>query len=186
MKNVTNTQDKNFTRKGKVYGLWKKANDNRAIRKEFGINDFDDEFVEDGEKEALEYTKQQTNRDKAIALLAKLKAKEAEGMSVSKVFWKDGQPTLVESSSKMQWDSRLQSMGFGRPENKGLPATDSNPRVPAGWEAKLDRKRRRQYTLAETPTMTFSGSAGFLGPEYYQDEEQLEAYINSLENDNNE
>ena len=32
MKNVTNTQDKNFNRKGKVYGMWKKANDNRALR----------------------------------------------------------------------------------------------------------------------------------------------------------
>ena len=184
MKNVTNTQDKNFTRKGKVYGLWKKANDNRAIRKEFGINDFDDEFADDGEKEALEYTKQQTNRDKAIALLAKLKAKEAEGMGASKVYWKDGQPTLVESSSKMQWEARLAP--FGRPENKGLPATDANPRVPAGWEAKLDRKRRRQYTLAETPTMAFASASSMLSPEYYQDEEQLEAYINSLENDNNE
>lgn len=138
------------------------------------------------DEDAQAYTKQQTNRDQALALLAKLKAKEAQGMAVSKVFWKDGQPTLVESSSKMQWDSRITAMGFGRPENKGLPATDTHPRIPATWEARMDKKRRRQYTLAETPTMTFSGSAGFLGPEYYQDEEQLEAYINSLENDNDE
>lgn len=138
------------------------------------------------DEEAMEYTKDMTNRQKAQALLAKLKAKESQGMATTKVFWVDGQPTLVESSSKMQWDSRIQALGFGRPENKGLPATDTHPRVPAGWEAKMDRKRRRQYTLAETPTMAFSGSAGFLGPEYYQDEEQLEAYIASLENDTDE
>lgn len=136
------------------------------------------------DEDAQAYTKQQTNRDQALALLAKLKAKEAEGMAVSKVFWKDGQPTLVESSSKMYWDKRLEP--FGRPETKGLPATDANPRKPAGWEAKLDRKRRRQYTLAETPTMTFASASGMLSPEYYQDEEQLEAYINSLEQENND
>jgi hypothetical protein len=136
------------------------------------------------DEEAQHYTKQQTNRDQAIALLKKLKAREAEGMGVSKVYWRDGQPTLVESSSKLHWDKRLEP--FGRPENKGLPATNSNPRVPAGWESKFDRKRRRQYTLAETPTMTFASASGMLSPEYYQDEEQLEAYINSLENDDNE
>jgi hypothetical protein len=137
------------------------------------------------DEDAQAYTKQQTNRDQAIALLAKLKAREAEGMAVTKIFWKDGQPTLVESSSKMHWDSRIQAMEFGRPEHKGLPATDSNPRVPSSWEAKLDRKRRRQYTLAETPTMQFK-SSGMLGPEYYQDEDALEAYINSLENETDE
>jgi hypothetical protein len=142
-----------------------------------------EDFNQDAVNEYHSYT---NNRAKAIALLKKLKAKEAQGMAATKVFWRDGQPTLVESSSKLQWDSRIQALGFGRPENKGLPATNSNPRVPAGWEPKFDRKRRRQYTLAETPTMTFAGSSGFLGPEYYQDEEQLEAYIQSLENDSDE
>ena len=135
------------------------------------------------DEDAQAYTKQQTNRDQALALLAKLKAKEAESDVTSKVFWKDGQPTLVTTTND-DWYTRLKR--YGTPENKGLPATDDHPRIPATWEAKLDRKRRRQYTLAETPTMTFTGSAGFLGPEYYQDEEQLEAYINSLENDNDE
>lgn len=174
----------------KDFNYNRKVNDKRVMQaQKFELprayKAIDRDFVP-SDDEAREYSMDMTNRQKAQALLAKLKAKEAQGVAVSKVFWVDGQPTLVESTSKMQWDSRITALGFGRPENKGLPATDSNPRVPAGWEAKMDRKRRRQYTLAETPTMTFSGSAGFLGPEYYQDEEQLEAYINSLENDNNE
>ncbi len=136
-----------------------------------------EDFNQDAVNEYHDYT---DNRAKAIALLNKLKAKETEGMAVSKVFWKDGQPTLVESSSKMQWESRIQALGFKRPENKGLPATDSNPRVPTGWEAKLDRKRRRQYTLAETQTMQ-TPSSGNLPGEYYADEEQVEAYIQSLQ-----
>ena len=134
-----------------------------------------EDFNQDAVNEYHDYT---NNRAQAIALLNKLKSRE--NVAVSKVFWKDGQPTLVESTSKMQWDSRIQALGFGRPENKGLPATDSNPRVAAGWEAKLDRKRRRQYTLAETQTMQ-TPSSGMLPGEYYADEEQVEAYIQSLQ-----
>jgi hypothetical protein len=135
--------------------------------------------AEDFNQDAVnEYHDQTSNRAQAIALLNKLKAKEAGGMAVSKVYWKDGQPTLIESSSRLNWDSKL--MPYGRPENKGLPATDSNPRVPAGWESKMDRKRRRQYTLAETQTMQ-TPSSGMLPGEYYADEEQVEAYIESLQ-----
>ena len=174
-------KDFKFNRKANQARLYRDMGNPQMVRH----NKLNRDFVPTDE-EAMEYTKDMTNRQQAQALLAKLKAKEAQGMAASKVFWVDGQPTLVESSSQMQWDSRIQALGFGRPETKGLPATDVNPRKPAGWEAKMDRKRRRQYTLAETPTMTFSGSAGFLGPEYYQDEEQLEAYINSLENESND
>ena len=173
-------KDFKFSRKANQARLYRDMNNGQMVRH----NKLNREFVPTDE-EAMEYTKDMTNRQKAQALLAKLKAKEAEGMATTKVFWVDGQPTLVESSSKMHWDSRVQALGFGRPEPKGLPATDSNPRVPAGWEAKMERKRRRQYTLAETPTMQFK-SSGMLGPEYYQDEEQLEAYINSLENESND
>lgn len=156
---------------------------NKEARREANtFSQFDDTF---NEVEVKQYHDYQDNRAQALALLAKLKAKEAQGMAVSKVFWKDAQPTLVQSSSKMQWDSRIQALGFGRPENKGRPATNSNPRTPAGWEAKLDRRRRAAYTLAQTQTMTFK-SSGHLPAEYYQEEEQLEAYINSLEKEKNQ
>ena len=142
------------------------------------FSQFDDTF---NEIEVKQYHDYQDNRAQAQALLAKLKAKEAEGMGCTKVFWKDAQPTLVQCSSKMYWEAQLKKRGFdGRPENVGLPATDSHPRVAAGWEAKLDRRRRAAYTLAQTQTMTFK-SSGHLPAEYYQEEEQLEAYINSLE-----
>ena len=132
--------------------------------------------------EVTEYHDYQDQRSQAIKLLNKLKAKEAQGMAVTEIFWLDGQPTLIQSSSDKNLDSRTQGVRFGRPEKKGAPATDSSDRVPAGWEAKLDKKRRRQYTLEETPTMQFA-SSGMLGPEYYVDEAALEAYINSLEDD---
>lgn len=135
---------------------------------------------EQNEQEVQEYHDYKNNRANALALLEKLKAREAEGMAVTKVFWKDQQPTLIESSSEMQWDQRL--MGFGRPETKGLPATDSNPRVPSSWERKRDSKNRRGYTLDETPTMAFK-SSGHLPPHYYQDETALEAYVASLTKD---
>jgi hypothetical protein len=130
-----------------------------------------------------EYHDYQDHRAQAKRLLDKLKAKEAEGVAVSKVFWRNGQPTLVESTSKMQWDSRIQALGFGRPENPGLPATNVNPRKPAGWEAKRDRKNRRAYTLEETPVMNFKAS-GHLPAHYYMDESALEAYVESLTQEN--
>ena len=128
------------------------------------------------DEESMEYIKGATNRQQAQALLNKLKQKE---VFVSKVFWKDGQPTLVESTSEMQWDRRLIKMGFTRPETKGLPATDSCARMPSSWEAKLERKRRRTFTLDETPTMAFKAS-GHLPAHYYMDESALEAYVESL------
>ncbi len=129
--------------------------------------------------EVQEYQSRESNRNEALAVLAKLKGRE---MAVSKVFWKDGQPTLVESSSKLYWEGRLIKKGFKRPEHRGLPATDSTNRVPSSWEAKLDRKRRSSYTLDQTPTMTFAAS-GHLPAHYYapyMDENEMEAYINSL------
>ena len=138
-------------------------------------NNFDQSAV----NEYHDYT---DNRAQAIALLNRLKAREAEGMAATKVFWKDQQPTLVESSSKMQWDQRIMTLGFGRPENKGLPATDSNPRVPSGWERKRDSKNRRAFTMEDTPTMSFKAS-GQLPAHYYMDESALEAYVESLTNE---
>ena len=79
------------------------------------------------DEESMEYIKGATNRQQAQALLNKLKQKE---VFVSKVFWKDGQPTLVESTSEMQGDRRLIKMGFTRPETKGLPATSGFPSLP--------------------------------------------------------
>lgn len=144
------------------------------------MNDFNQEFNQDAINEYHDYA---DNRGRAIALLNKLKAREAQGMATTKIFWRDQQPTLVESSSKLHWDSRIQAMGFGRPETKGLPATDSNPRVPSSWEAKRDRKNKRQFTLEETPTMTYSSDGNMLPAHYYapyMDENEMEAYINSL------
>ena len=122
-----------------------------------------------------EYHDYQDQRSQAIALLNKLKSRPVQ---TSKVIWKDGQPTIVETS-------RLYYKTPGADLSDGSPATDTQDRVPSAWEAKLDKKRRRQYTLDETPVMTFAGSAGMLGPEYYVDEDELEAYINSLENEDN-
>lgn len=126
--------------------------------------------------EVQEYHSRETNRNEALALLAKLKQKE---VAISKVFWRDGQPTLVESTSEMQWDKRLIKMGFTRPEMRGLPATDSHPRMPSSWEAKMERRRKATYTLDETPTMAFKAS-GHLPAHYYMDESSLEAYVESL------
>ena len=154
------------------------------MKNENTFDQFDDTF---NEYEIKAYHDYQDNRGQAIALLNKLKAREAEGMGCSKVFWTDNQPTRVECSSPLHWESQLKKRGFtGRPESPCVPATDANPRKPASWEAKRDRKNIRPYTLAETPTMTFSSNSGMLSPEYYQDEEQLEAYINSLEKESNE
>lgn len=144
--------------------------DANQIRREFAVND---------DRESFHHTDQSLNRNQALRLLNKLKQKE---VFASKVFWKDGQPTLVESTSEMQWDGRMAKMGFTRPETKGLPATDSVPRMPSSWEAKLERKRRRTFTLDETPTMAFKAS-GHLPAHYYMDESALEAYVASLTNE---
>lgn len=135
----------------------------------------DNEQQNDAEVQA--YQSRETNRNEALALLDKLKARE--NVAVSKVFWKDSQPTLVESTSKLYWEQRLVKKGFKRPEMRGLPATDSTPRMASGWEAKLDRRRRANYTLEETPTMAFKAS-GHLPAHYYMDESALEAYVESL------
>jgi len=133
--------------------------------------------LQQNDAEVQEYQSRQSNRNEALNLLTKLKSREADGMVVSKVFWKNGQPTLVESSNRLYWESKLQP--FGRPENKGLPATDNCNRVPSSWEPKLDRRRRANHTLSETPTMAFKAS-GHLPAHYYQDETALESYVESL------
>lgn len=136
------------------------------------------------QQEVAEYHDYQDNRGQALALLAKLKAKEAKGMGATKIFWKDQQPTLVECSSKLYWEGQLKKRGFtGRPETPGVPATDANPRKAASWEKKRDSKNRRAYTLEETPTMNFKAS-GQLPAHYYMDESALEAYVESLTNEN--
>ena len=124
------------------------------------------------DEDAQHYAVQQSNRNSAIALLNKLKSRPVH---TSKIIWKDQQPTIVETT-------RLHYKTPGLDLSDGLPATDTQDRLPSSWEAKLDKKRRRQYTLEETPTMQFA-SSGMLGPEYYVDEDALEAYINSLEKD---
>jgi hypothetical protein len=132
------------------------------------------------EAEVKQYHDYQDNRGQALALLAKLKAKEAEGMGITKVFWKDQQPTIVECSSRLYWEGQLKKRGFtGRPESSSVPATNSNVRKPASWEAKRDEKNRRTYTLEETQTMNFKTS-GHLPAHYYMDESALEAYVESL------
>lgn len=142
------------------------------------FSQFDDTF---NEYEVKRYHDYQDNRKQAIALLEKLKTKQMRlgGMQASKVIWKDAQPTLVETT---RYDGKFKTDGANL--SASSPADGMLDRVPSAWEAKLDRKRRRQYTLAETPTMTFK-SSGHLPAEYYQEEEQLEAYINSLEKEKN-
>ena len=120
-----------------------------------------------------EYHDYQDNRGRALALLAKLKSRPVQ---TSKVIWKDGQPTVVETSR-----NAFKTPGLDLSD--GLPATDTQDRVPSSWEAKLERKRRRQYTLAETPTLTYSSDGNMLPAHYYapyMDENEMEAYINSL------
>lgn len=136
--------------------------------------------LKQNDAEVQEYQSRETNRNEAIALLDKLKNRE---MAVTQVHWKNGQPTLVESSSKLYWEGQLTKRGFTRPEMRGLPATDSCDRVPSSWEAKLERRRRAGYTLEETPTMAFKAS-GHLPAHYYMDESALEAYVASLSKDN--
>jgi hypothetical protein len=132
------------------------------------------------EVEVQEYHDYQDNRSQAAKLLTKLKAKEAEGMGATKIFWRDQQATLVECSSRLYWESQLKKRGFtGRPEYPALPATQSYVRKPATWEAKLEAKNRRTYTLEETQTMNFKTS-GHLPAHYYMDESVLEAYVESL------
>jgi len=132
------------------------------------------------EAEVKDYHDYQDNREQAKRLLANLKARESKGMGTTKIFWKDGQPTLVECSSRLYWESQLKKRGFvGRPEYPALPATQSYPRKPATWEAKLEAKNRRTYTLEETQTMNFKTS-GHLPAHYYMDESVLEAYVESL------
>jgi len=133
--------------------------------------------VQQNDAEVQEYQSRETNRNEALALLAKLKARETP--SVSKVFWKNGQPTLVESTSKLNWDERLTAMGFLRAESRGLPATESHDRTPSSWERKMEGRRRANYTLEETPTMAFKAS-GHLPAHYYMDESALESYVESL------
>lgn len=143
-------------------------------------NDFENDF---NQVEINAYHEYADNRSRAIALLNKLKAREAQGMGCTKVFWKDQQPTLVECSSRMYWETQLKKHNFGRPENPALPATDSHVRQPASWEAKRDAKNRRAFTLEETPVMSFK-SSGHLPAHYYMDESALEAYVESLTTDN--
>ena len=141
------------------------------VRAEFAVND---------DRDAFHYTDASLNRNRALRLLNELKSRESDGMAVSKVFWKNGQPTLIESSNQLYWESKLQP--FGRPESKGLPATEHCARVPSSWESKLDRRRRANFTLDETPTMAFKAS-GHLPAHYYQDESALESYVESLTNE---
>lgn len=99
-------------------------------------------------------------RKTAEQLLAELKARENE-LQFRKVVWRNGQPTLVEST---KWMMRTRGMDL----STGRAATDKADRVPSGWEAKRDAANREPFKIEELGVMSFSGSAP-LPVEYYQE-----------------
>ena len=121
--------------------------------------------------EVLQYQDASDNRAQALRLLADIGARDTHN-ELSKIIWKDKQPTLVTTTRP---NFATEGMDLG----DGGPATDATERVPSSWEAKRDRQLRRGYTLEETPVMQFKGSSN-LPSEYYQDNEEIEAYIATL------
>ncbi len=134
------------------------------------------EFTPQDDEQAEDYQYTATNRANAMALLNKLKSRETD-MS-SKIIWKDGQPTLIETT-RSEFKTPGLNLSTGTPATDQLSDNTSFDRVPSLWEARLDARRRANYTLAETPTMAFKAS-GHLPAHYYMDESALEAYVESL------
>jgi len=126
--------------------------------------------------EGSEYTQEATKRSDAQRLLADVKSRDTHN-ELSKIVWKDKQPTLVTTTRP-----NFKVLADLKDLSDGGPATDATERVPSSWEAKRDAKDRRGFTLEETPTMAFK-SSGQLPAHYYMDESALEAYIQSLTNE---
>lgn len=137
------------------------------VRAEFAVND---------DRESFHYTDASLNRNQALRLLAKLKAKETTGSCIA---WVDGQPSLIETTRNSSNNVDQWTNNGKRIQMTGSPATDTQDRVASEWEAKLERRRRAGYTLDETPTMAFKAS-GHLPAHYYMDESALESYVESL------
>jgi len=128
------------------------------------------------DEESMDYTKDATNRQQALALLNKLKAREMTGSCIA---WLDGQPSLIETTRNSSKNVDEWTNNGKRIMLHGQAASDTQVRVASEWEAKLNRKRRSGFTLDETPTMAFKAS-GHLPAHYYTDETALEAYVESL------
>jgi len=128
------------------------------------------------DEESMEYTKDSTNRQQALALLNRLKAVEMQGSCIA---WLDGQPSLIETTRNTSKNVDAWTNNGKRIMLHGQAASDTQERVPSEWEHKLNRKRRANFTLDETPTMAFKAS-GHLPAHYYMDESALESYVASL------
>jgi len=128
------------------------------------------EEINFNQAEVKQYHDRADNRSQAIALLTKLKAKETN--MITKIVWRNQQPTLV-STTRSEFNTQGYDLG------NGYPATEQYDRVPSAWEGKLESKNRQSYTLEETQTMNFKTS-GHLPAHYYMDESALEAYVESL------
>ena len=137
--------------------------------------------TQQNDAEVQEYQDRESNRNEALSLLAKLKSKEMTGSCVA---WLNGQPSLIETTRNSSKNVDSWTNNGKRIQMTGSPATDTQDRVASEWEAKLDRRRKTTFTLDDTPTMTFAAS-GHLPAHYYapyMDENEMEAYINSLNN----
>lgn len=108
----------------------------------------------------------------AQELLNELKSRPAP--EFRKIVWKNGQPTLVEST---KWMMRTR----GRCLSDGRAATDKADRIPSSWEAKRDAANREPFKPEEMQVMSFSGSAP-LPVEYYQDSDSIEVTDVELNN----
>ena len=126
--------------------------------------------------EVAAFQSRESNRSEALALLNKLKSQETTGSCIA---WLDAQPCIIETTRNTSKNVDAWTNKGSRIQMTGSAATDTKDRVASEWEAKLDRKRRANYTLEETPTMAFKAS-GQLPAHYYIDETALEAYVNSL------
>lgn len=112
----------------------------------------------------------QQNICQAKKRLQELKARETD--TISKIIWIDHQPTLVTTTGA---EFRIQ----GENLSTGFPADHTQARVPSAWEAKRDLRDRKAFSLSSTDTMTFKGSKP-LPLSFFADEEQTEAYVQSL------
>ena len=126
--------------------------------------------------EVQAYQSRTSNRSEAIALLNKLKTREMQGSCIA---WLDGQPSLIETTRNTSKNVDAWTNNGKRIMLHGQAASDTQERVPSEWEHKLNRKRRANFTLDETPTMAFKAS-GHLPAHYYMDESALESYVASL------
>ena len=139
------------------------AAERNAMKREFMPSD----------AEALEHVDASMNRNQAMRLLANIKSRDTHN-ELTKIVWADKQPCIV-TTTRPSFKRHASNKNL----SDGRAATDSYGRVASSWEAKRDQRDRRGYTLDETPTMQFKGSSN-LPAEYYQDNEAIEAYVNTL------